>query len=359
MRKFGFYAVLCSAILAGPAHALSDADYIALNKAAVEQHVLPRYDRLAAATARLDSEAKNFCSAPAADKLAGLQARYNETADAWQDIQHVRFGPVDLFFRSQRIAFWPDPRNTIGKQMAELLSKHNAAALTVDHFGSGSVAVQGLPALERLAFGDDAAKLAGHDADATYRCKYIVAIAANLATIARETHAEWRDGANPFARQMIQTGGADARYREPKEASLELFKSLYTAVELAADHKLARPLGASADEARPRLAESWRSERSLRNIRLNLTAAQDLYRLAFAPANPDKALDVAIQEAFTRALAAADGVPGSLEKAVQDKAARPAVEKLAAATLALKNLLVQRLPQAMDIPVGFNALDGD
>ena len=64
-------------------------------------------------------------------------------------------------------------------------------------------------------------------------------------------------------------------------------------------------------------------------------------------------------DGFSQAWAAADAVTGTLEAAVQDKAARSTVEKLAAATLAVKNLLVQRLPQALDIPVGFNALDGD
>ncbi|WP_298728011.1 imelysin family protein [uncultured Ferrovibrio sp.] len=359
MRRFGLAAFIFAALAAGQAEAVTDADYTALNKAAIEQHILPRYERMQEAASKLDDEAKAFCAAPAEAKLTNLQAAYHGMTDAWQDIQHVRFGPIDLFFRSQRIAFWPDPRNTIGKQMAELLNKRNNAALTPDHFGSGSVAVQGLPALERLLFGNDASKLLGRDADAEFRCKYIQAVTRNLANISRETLSEWREGAKSFTKQMLETGGADARYREPKEASLDLFKSLYTAVELAADHKLARPLGASAEEARPRLAESWRSERSLRNIRLNLLAAQDLYKSAFAPALADKALDAAIMDGFSQAWAAADAVTGTLEAAVQDKAARSTVEKLAAATLAVKNLLVQRLPQALDIPVGFNALDGD
>jgi len=73
----------------------------------------------------------------------------------------------------------------------------------------------------------------------------------------------------------------------------------------------------------------------------------------------DKALDTAIKDGFTKSLAAAAALKLPLEAAVQDKAARPQAEKLAAETLALKKLLGDKLPPALDIPVGFNALDGD
>jgi predicted lipoprotein len=357
-----FIACLLAAVLviaATPGHAVDARTYAAMNRAAVEGHILPRYDALVAATDSLEAAAKSYCAAPASRPIADLQAAFGASMDAWEDIQHVRFGPVDWFFRSQRFAFWPDPRNTIGKQMAELLSKHAAGSIDVDLLAKGSVATQGLPAMERLIFGEEAAKLKS-GADAAYRCDYVEAIAVNLARIARDTRVAWREGGEKaFAAVMLDTTKPDAPYREEQEATLELFKALYLAVELAADHKLARPLGASASDARPRLAQAWRSERSLRNIQRNLLAARDLYQTGFAPAVADKTLDAAIRDAFGRVLSAAAALKQPLETAVQDKAARPLAEKLAAEALALKKLLGDRLPPALDIPVGFNALDGD
>lgn len=353
-------ALILLVILHGPAKALDMQAYETLNRTAVEGHILPRYDALAAATAKLEQASKSFCTAPASERqIETLRQAYHYAADAWQDIQHVRFGPIDLFFRSQRFAFWPDPRNTIGKQMSELIAKHASGSMNAESLGRGSVAVQGLPALERMIFGGDANMLLA-GADAAFRCGYVMAITENLAGMARETRQEWRAPNKGFAVRMLKPGqGADARYRDAKEATLELFKSLYTAIELAADHKLARPLGASADDARPRLAESWRSERSLRNIQHNLAAAADLYATAFAPQVPDKSLDKTIRSAFAQAQASAAALPMPLERAVQDAGARKAAEKLAADTLALKSLVMQRLPEALQIPVGFNALDGD
>lgn len=344
---------------ANPGHAVEANVYAALNKAAIEKHILPRYDALVTATAGLNDAAKAYCAAPAAKPVADLQAAFAATMDAWQDIQHVRFGPIDWFFRSQRFAFWPDPRNTIGKQMAELLSKHQFGSVDAELLARGSVATQGLPALERLIFGEDAGKLKS-GADAAYRCSYVEAITLNLSQMAKENQSAWRDGGDKaFAAVMRDGSRPDAPYREPQEATLELFKALYLAIELAGDHKLARPMGASLKDARPRLSESWRSERSLRNIQRNLAAAQDLYLNSFAPAVSDKAVDAAIRDGLAKSVAAAAALKVPLETAVQDAKARPQAEALATELLALKKTLGERLPPVLDIPVGFNALDGD
>lgn len=341
MRKL-LIAFLGSLFLAEPGMALPEPAYAKLNEVTIEQHVLPRYQAFARASSALHSESETFCKAPDAAALPRLQQAYRDAAGAWQDIQHVRFGPVDLFFRSQRIAFWPDPRNTIAKQMGDLLAKRDAAAIQPERLGKGSVAVQGLPVLERLFFGEDAAKLTRDDAEAAFRCRYATAVAVNLDGIARETAEEWT---------RVPPDGRDM--------SLNLFKSLYMAVELIADHKLARPLGASAAQARPRAAESWRSETSLANIRRNLVAALELYRVAFSPVLPQGELNTAILRGFGRSIAAADAIKPSLEAAVENASSRPSVEALATEVLALKALLVQQLPPALDLPLGFNALDGD
>lgn len=359
MRLIASALAIFLLLIATPGHTVEAGAYTALNKAAIETHILPRYDALVTATAGLKAAAKSYCAAPATQPLVDLQAAFGATMDAWQDIQHVRFGPIDWFFRSQRFAFWPDPRNTIGKQMAELLSKHQSGAVDPDLLAKGSVATQGLPALERLIFGEDANKLKS-GADAAYRCRYVEAIATNLAQMAKDTQAAWKDGGErAFAAVMLETARSDAPYREPQEATLELFKALYLAVELAADHKLARPLGAALKDARPRLAESWRSGRSLRNIQRNLAAAHDLYLSSFAAAVADKAVDAAIRDGFTRSVAAANAIRLPFETAVQDAKARPQAEALAVELLALKKQLGERLPSALDIPAGFNALDGD
>ncbi len=160
-----------------------------------------------------------------------------------------------------------------------------------------------------------------------------------------------------YARQFQAASGPDIFYRTAQEATVDLFKSLYTAVELVADHKLARPLGANAAGARPRQAELWRSNQSAAVITANLEAARDLYAAAFGPFVPDKGLDAELRKRFEDAVRAAKEV--RLESAVGDAGQRPRVEKLKADCARLKALIAQKLAPALGIPLGFNALDGD
>lgn len=361
MRVFAAVAIVLGIALPA-AHAADDKVLAALNAALVEGDVLPRIDRFAEATATLVPAADAYCSAPGAAGLDALKRAYNGAADAWQGVQHFRFGPMELLLRTQRIAFWPDPRNTVGRQLAEVIVAKNPAALTPQAFAQGRITIQGLPAMERLIYDEGAAAKLESEPEAAYRCEMLRVIARNLASIGADLKREWRDGPKAYARVMT-TYGPDAHYRTASEATLDLFKSLYASVEIVADHKLGKPLGSSSADAKPGLGESVRSGRSMRNAQLDLEAGAGLYRAGIEAYVRDTAKNAAlaaqIGQAFDKAIADAKTVSMPLEAAVRDPAGRAAVEKTQRDAAALKTLLAQKLSAALGIPVGFNALDGD
>lgn len=362
MRKIVSLFLIILATATFSAQAAEDADYRRLNQAIVTDHILPRYQHFAQATDGLASAADQACAARRTADLGALRETFAVAMDAWQSVQHIRFGPVEFFSRVSRISFWPDPRNTVGRQLDELLTKRDEQLLAPDVFAKGSVAVQGFPALEILIYGEEAtAKLRADTDEAAFRCAVVKAIAHNLQAMARDIDAEWTAGDDPYTKLLDRAD--DVRFRRPGEVTVELFKSLYTAVELVADHKLARPLGNSAQAARPRLAESWRSKRSIDNIRRNLAAARVLYEgeiSAFVrDVTGDAALDALLRRAFAQTLATANGITVPLEDGVGKAPTRAPFDKLSRETKALKALLVQRLAPALDVPVGFNQLDGD
>lgn len=333
-------------------------DYGRLNQALVEGRVIPAYAAFAEAAAALREETATACGSADPQRLARLREAYHRAADGWQRVQHFRFGPAESFLRARRISFWPDPRNRVGAQLRELLESEDAAAVTPQAFAAGSVAVQGLPALELVLFGEGG--------EGPFACRLTVAIGDNLAALAAEILAGWRDGPQAYRRAVATAGEEGSPYAEPRQATLELFKSLHLAVELVAEHKLARPLGASVREARPQLAESRTSGRSLRNMVLNLEAARDLYdggegwgfddALRAAGEAETAAL---FDRAFAQTLATARSLGTPFEAALTDPEARPVLERLATETAALQALLARRLSSALDLPLGFNALDGD
>lgn len=331
----------------------AEPDYRAINADATRRHILPRYAALAEATGKLSDSATAFCAAPAATRIAPLQAAWRQGMAAWQAAQHLRFGPVEYFNRLPRFAFWPDPRNVTQRQLAELFEKRDAETMTQQKLVSGSVAIQGFSALERELFDQaEIAKLAAEP----FRCQWLRAVTANIVTMARDIQADWNGPPQDFAKKYLKADGDGSQYHQPSEATLDLFKSVYTAVELVADHKLKRLIVDKT--ARRTLAESWRSETSLDNIRTNLNAAQDLYK-SLESGVTDAALRTEISKGFETTIAATGAIEVSLEVAIADMARRPTLLTLLREATALKRLLAEKLAPALGLPLGFNALDGD
>jgi predicted lipoprotein len=314
-------------------------DYRALNEAVVQRHILPRYAALVQATEALDHTAERCTD------TAGLREKWRGAVLAWEGAQHLRFGPALLFSRNQRFQFWPDPRNATQRQLADLFQKG-----VLPNFITGSIAVQGLSALERELFDPAAAAKLGEP----FRCQWLRAVTANLAGMAREIVSDWGRGRD-YARQFVAAQGPDVSYADSSEATLDLFKSLYSTVEQVSDQKLARPLGKNAREARPTAAEWPRSGASGAAIAANLLAAKDMGAL-FAPYLP-AALATDLDNRLADLVRQAEHL--DVEKSVADTAKRPATEKLRAAAFETKTLLAEKVTVALGIPLGFNALDGD
>lgn len=327
---------------------------------------MPRYERLAAATGALDRRAAAFCTDPSASGLVGVRTSFHGAMDAWMGVQHLRFGPVQFLLRYDRLAFWPDKRNSGGRHLGALLAGRDPAALEPRAFARGSIAVQGFTALERLLYGrDGAAKFLEKGPEAAFRCAVLRAITGNLVGIAGGTLKDWRAGESAYRRVIESAGDGNAYYRDDKEATLDFFKAFHGSLQMVADLKLARPLGRELAKAKARRSESWRSARSLDNVKANLRALEDLYAgeagfTAFVvSAAKDRALDRALREGLKAATAAADRIRPPLSEAVADATERAKVERLLAAVRSLRELAVKRLAGTLDIPVGFNEFDGD
>ena len=359
-RKLIPGAILALAAAVPPAQA-ADPDYAALNATLVETYVLPRYAAFAEAAAALDAALVEACAdgRPTPEEAAPA---YHAAMDAWMAVQHLRFGPSELFLRADRIEFWPDTRNTVGRHLAQLLAGRDAQALEPHGFANGSVAVQGFPALERLLFDSEP------DTWATpFACDVVRAIGANLNDIAAGLLADWRGGEAHFAEVVASADDGNSRYFDAKEASLEFAKALRGALLLAQDFKLGRPLGDRPEAARSTRAESWRSKRSLRNVLINLTSAQALYEAggdisfsAFTRAQPQGAkLDTAVRAALARLIAAVEAQPDSLVVALQAPDGWQTLDAIRVEARQLLELLGGPLSEVLGLPMGFNSYDGD
>src|SRR5262249_32712681 len=121
-----------------------------------------------------------------------LRVVYAGACDAWANAQLIKIGPISLFLRADRFAYWPEARNVTQRSLDALLKSNDAKDLEPETLAHDSVAAQGLTALERLLYdGDPAGALQATGRDAIWRAKVGQGIAHNLAVIAREVLGEW------------------------------------------------------------------------------------------------------------------------------------------------------------------------
>ena len=330
---------------------LPTAVYADLNQAIIQDRIMPANQALASAADALTPAMAAYCAAPDADALEGVRAAYHDTYDRWMAVAWVNFGPQAVLMRPMRLHFWPDSRNTLTRQLAGVLSAPRDDLLEPATLADASVALQGLPALERLLFG--ATPVAEDD----YACDLAVAIAGNVQDIAADLAAGWTD-----PDQLAQT--------LPEGAALtaNLFQAVNEHFVVILTRKMGPVLGNSAEQARPRLAENWRSGRAVRNIAMNLTALLGVVEngdaLGFADVLRDRAggadTAAALVGSLEQALAIAQRLEGQpIADLVADETARADLFRMGDAINMARQIWAGEVGGTMGLSVGFNSQDGD
>jgi predicted lipoprotein len=337
-------------IIAVPAQA---ADFAAFNATYARDVVTPAFKALAGETKKLTQAADEFAAQPSQDGFAAVRIAFDSVSDAWVQAQFFRLGPLGAQQRSERFEYWPEKRPIIDKQLTALLAKADPDALAAEKFAQSSVAVQGLPALERLLYGDTARQVLSAGPEQKARLAVIKAIAHNLDNLAQELAAAW-EKAQSDPKLFAQ---------DPNEATAQLFAGLMTGLQVVSDQKIAGPRGQTVDKAKPKSAEQWRAGRSLKNIKLNLQAMRDAMTgpsgFSTLLGADQAALKDEIAKAFDAALAAVDAAPEPLDTAVADPEGRKKVGALLIAVNHARDVMNQKVPAAIGISLGFNEMDGD
>ncbi|HEV8392087.1 MAG TPA: imelysin family protein [Dongiaceae bacterium] len=350
---------------ATPALALDDADYTAAVTATAKGALIPGYQALEKATHDLQGSLGALCKQPDHASLEQARAQFAATAAAWARVQYISFGPVSEQERGFRIEYWPDKRNVVGRQLADVLGKQDKSALEPQRFATTTVGVQGLPALDRLLFEDDAlAKFTPDAPGAAFRCGLLGAIGVNLSTIAHEIVAGWTEG-DAFLARIEHPSEDNEDLPTGRDAAGRLLNDLLTATIAMRDMKLLAPLGDSIEKAKPQGAEYWRSGQSVAILQANLEGWRALFGtdqglgglLAAQPdgKGPADEMAAAVEQASSALLR----ITLPLDKAVSDPAQRKQVEAFAAQLIKMRDLLAGPVTAKLNLPIGFNALDGD
>ena len=360
--------ILSSLLLLGTACAfggetIEEKDYARINVALVESHVLPRYMQLASTTEKFAAAVNKFCTTAALTEDDLVKAQFHQVMDAWMGVQHLNFGPIELFKRKYRFYFWPQARGKVLNAVREFVATGNEVGLEPSNISESNVAIQGLLAAEALLYKDISPNTSQRMS--SMDCSLLSAIAENMRGMATDVIDDWRGGRVSFAQAIMQPKPQDGYYQEHRDATLAFFKSFHETLQLIAEVKLKPVVADSAEAVQPRFAESHLSGRSLLNIIHNLEALQALYigegkaGLGDLVEIVDTELDLLLRKAFRLTIANAHAIDRPLEEAAIDPVLRPKAKKLLIQVKALGQIVRGRLASALSVSVGFNSLDGD
>ncbi|WP_395664621.1 imelysin family protein [Methylocella sp.] len=345
--------ILAAALLAQGARAAPKLDPAPL----VVEWLMPRYDTLAAAAADQKKAWAQFCGRTEPASLDTLKSAFIVTANAWNAVEFVTFGPAARSLRADRFSFFPDRRNAVARGLADLVADPSPDRLEPQRFAALSAAVQGLPALERLLFDEKAAAALAAGPESKRRCAIGQAVAGNLATIASEIRSVWGDRTQGLVADLAAKKGDPDYFPDPDALPGMILTDLAGAYQRVDDQKIAPVMGDSADEAKPLAADGWRAGRSGQVVVNMIESADALLREA-ALQTPDPARR-SLALAADAADAAAKRFPLDLGAAAKTAEGRADVAAAVKAFKAAQTAVVNTLAPSLDVTLGFNALDGD
>lgn len=217
-------------------------DHDGLAKQMLETHIRPGYDRFAGATGALKSGLETACQSRSTKDSDAVKGAFRQTVLAWSHVEHLRFGPAIDGNRFERVMFWPDRQKIGERQVAQILAKKDETALVAADLPKKSVAVQGLTALEVVLFGKAAGNILADTPEAKFACGYALAIAGNLAGLAKDIVADWAEGGK-FTDLWLKTSEQNPLYKAPSGPTFELLKVYRFGINNPREGKLLPALG--------------------------------------------------------------------------------------------------------------------
>jgi predicted lipoprotein len=332
-------------------------DWSTTNQQVVDHLLIQPYKKLALSTQSLQSHVEGLCrsqkSSTSKNKWLKTQKQFRTTYLDWAKVQHITIGPMAYLKRIERFQYWPDKHFVKGKQIRRLLN-NPLPTLSLQQLQQKSVAVQGLPALERLLFPKG-------DTFPYTQCPLSILISQNLHAIAQENYTDWTKPPVNFRDELLNPNESVGIYASKGAIAGQLFHLLSTQLLSIEILKLQRVLGKNNVHHKPRNLEAWRSGLSLPIIHTNLRSLQSLYLHGFDThlKKVDAVLANNIMISFDRLITLALNHDLPLYESLSQESNPEIIIEINQKLSALHRLIAVNMSQKMGFSEKFNALDGD
>lgn len=322
----------------------------------------PAFDGFRLAAHAAADRASALCDAPDAARLAAARDAWIAERDAWQRLLPFNFGPIADQMQQGPLDFWPARPDTIDAAITDA-----PAAIDAAYLATRGTSAKGMPALEYLLFGTDAAAVlpALQGPDGPRRCAYAVALAGDIAARADQLATAWSPG---YAETLARAGDGSAVYGSAQAGVDEVTNKLIDALAVMVKAKLDTPLGNLTGAAvDPALLESRFAGRSKADLATDLAAVWSVYHgadprvdaggLAVLVNDVDPGLNQRVHVQYESAVQAVAAIPEPMSDALVN--ARNAVQFARDEVDALRRMLKLDVASALGVTLSLSDNDGD
>lgn len=338
------------------------ADYSAQIERSIENYIRPAMVQFAAVSAALPEKVDTVCAEATTEAKAQFSAQFSKVVRSFGAINFLRFGPLVDDDRLSRLAFLPDPRGIAQRQIRKIYAKADAGVSSSQSLKGKSVALQGLTALQLIAFdGNTHVVLGDADKAREFTCAYAKAIAGNVAMIAAELSVAWHDPRGYSARLLKPDAGND-RIRTPKEGVETIFNALVTGLIVVKDQDILPALGKGPGKAKPNRVPFSRSANGLDYLNSELGGIRRALAVAKygLDLNEEFAwLPGSLDYEFENAQKLLSGMRSPVRQTLKTQPVYGQMSVLVITLDSLRDTMALELAGALGLSGGFNALDGD
>ena len=350
-----FYAIA----LAQPALALDDAKARQVVANAVDGYIRPAYKAFHDQATSMVGVTERFCANPSDDGLKTIKASFADTVASWGRIEFLREGPVMQENRLERILFYPDRKSTGLKQVRALIADPDESVTDAAGLKTRSVAIQGLGAYEFLFFGAYPEGIVGEKD--SFRCRYALAIAKNVETIAAEIQSAW-DAPDGVSKDWKNPSPDNPIYRDGREAASAVIGATVHGIEMVRDQRIEHFYKNRDSKVSPKLAVYWRSGLTMTALSANVEGLDRFWKAAdMGSLLADDAHSLADSAGFD--LHAAHGALAKMEQPTAERLADDKyLDRLDFVGLNLKDAVARidgDVGGAIGLGAGFSFADGD
>ncbi|WP_157828346.1 imelysin family protein [Enterovibrio nigricans] len=286
----------------------------------------------------LAKSTNRFCDTDSEpSQIESTKQAWVEAMKAWAPLQGTNVGNEKATSLSWQIQFYPDKKNTTGRQLSRLIKK--GGPYSVDSLSTESVAVQGLGAMEWLLF-DSANTIHVKE-----NCRLMTVVAGKIVSSAEALTASW--AVNPWR---------DAEEKQRDTDALRLIAAKLATTMKAIELPMGKP-----GYPKPYQAQAWRSQQSLTVLRASVVHLQRLYAQTLEPiliANAHTELANCLTqhwEAAVESIPDGEGLKALLESKEGYRSLIMVLNNLEYINIALDD----EAGPALGMIVGFNSTDGD